>query len=422
VIAAAGPSLDKQLETLARYRDRVLLIAIGPSLGALRRAGLEPDLVHVLESSDVAHQLTRCGATDDLNLVLTPKTHAGLYALPARSRFVAYTGAEPLASWIASELGDRHVISAAGSVALSAVHVAHFSGAGPVLLIGQDLAFEKGRVYAGGSCYERIGFEIQGDRFSYTNMQDRIEAYAGNLAQMRSLTTQRLVQVEGWHGGLVPTSISYASFIQYYRAVAEQLARSGTRLVNCTEGGARIPPLEHCAFGPELERCAGERVDARARIHAAHDAFAATPPQRLREPLRRARGILAGLLRRSRSARRLAEQLARRHAQSAAPDLADRLQQLMRGQQRIFEALPELPWLDCLVQRELQPLISAHFRADRAEPTPRQVIEESLGVLRTAERGLGEAREIALLLEELLLGAPRRESGGRPALQPQAGA
>ncbi len=422
VIAAAGPSLDKQLEALRRHRAQVLLIAIGPSLGALRRAGLEPDLVHVLESSDVAHQLTRSGPTEALQLVLTPKAHPGLYALPVRSRFVSYTGAEPVASWIARQLGETCIVSAAGSVALSAVHLAEACGADPVLLIGQDLAFENGRVYAGGSCYERIGFEVEGTCFRYTNMEERSEAYAGNLAHMRRLTTQRVVWVEGWHGGRVPTSTSYATFIQYYRSVAEQLARSGTRLVNCTEGGARIPPLEHRAFADELAACAGERFDAGARIRALHDAFTPADPEQLREPLRRVRGALAGLLRRCRRCEKAAERLARGLAHAAGPELAQRLQELQRGQQQIFEALAELPWIDCLVQRELQPLIAAQHRADLADATPAQVVAESQGALALALAGLREAREVSERLESLLLGAPLRLRRRRPLARASLGA
>jgi hypothetical protein len=424
VVVAAGPSLDKQLETLSTHRDRVLVIAIGPSLGALRRAGIEPDLVHVLESSDVAHQLTRSGSTADLNLVLTPKTHAGVYELPVRSRFIAYTGAEPLASWIASELGDRHRISAAGSVALSAVYVAQALGANPVMLIGQDLAFADGRVYASGSCYERIGFEVKGERFQYQNMEERAAVYAGDLARMRRMSEQRLVWVEGWHGDRVPTSVTYATFIQYYRGVAEQLARAGTRLVNCTEGGARIPPLEHCAFADELARCAAAPIDAAARIRAAFEAFAPAAAAQLRAPLRRARSTLVDLQRRTRRARKLAETLAQRAAAMPERELAQRMQELQRAQRAIFDALSDFPWIDSLVQRELQPLITAQHRSDRPDATPAQASAESLAMLRLAEKGLAEARGLERRLEAILLGdRPRRlrRAAAAPPAQPQPG-
>jgi hypothetical protein len=422
VIAAAGPSLDKQLETLRHYRDRVVVIAIGPSLGALRKAGIEPDLVHVLESSDVAHQLTRSGATENLNLVLTPKTYAGLYELPVRSRFVAYTGAEPLASWLAGELGDRHRIPAAGSVALSAVHVAQALGANPVILIGQDLAFADGRVYASGSCYERIGFETKGDRFQYQNMEERAAVYAGDRARMRRLTTQRLVWVDGWHGERVPTSVTYATFIQYYRGIAEQVSRAGTRLVNCTEGGAHIPPLEHCGFAETLADCAGEVIDAGARIRAAYDAYQPASAEQLRTPLRSARGTLVDLQRKSRRIRKQAETLAARADAMPARELAQRLQELQRAQRELFDALALFPWIDSLVQRELQPLITAQHRSNRPDATPAQASAESLAMLQLAEKGLSEARAVERQLEVILLGERPRQQRRTPSSTLQPGA
>lgn len=45
VFAAAGPSLDECRESLIKYRDRYILVAVNTSAGALLRKGLTPDFV-----------------------------------------------------------------------------------------------------------------------------------------------------------------------------------------------------------------------------------------------------------------------------------------------------------------------------------------------------------------------------------------
>ena len=115
VVCAAGPSLSKQLPTLARFRDRLVVIAIGQSLRALREAGIEPDLVFVAESQDVAHQLTDAGDLGDLQLVLPPQAHASLFELPVGQHWIAFQNTNPFGCWLAQQLGQDVFVPSAGN-------------------------------------------------------------------------------------------------------------------------------------------------------------------------------------------------------------------------------------------------------------------------------------------------------------------
>lgn len=148
VIAAAGPSLDQQLPLLAHSAGRLLVLAIGQSLRSLHRAGVEPDLCHAIESIDVSRQFLDSGDPGSLSLVLLPSVHPRLFEVPARERFVAYPAGNPLACRVAELLGDHDFFLGGATVAQSAVHLAAAMGANPIFLIGQDLAFTGGRVYA----------------------------------------------------------------------------------------------------------------------------------------------------------------------------------------------------------------------------------------------------------------------------------
>lgn len=169
VVVAAGPSLDKQLPLLREYRDRVIVICIGQALGSLRRAGIEPDLVHVIESKPVLHQLEGAGSTENLNLVLSPDSHPELFEAPVRSLFVATPLLHAVARWVATQLGSRSFVMGGATVAQGSIGLAVALGANPVMLIGQDLAFTDGRAYAKGSAYESVRLDfIQGEDGSTT--------------------------------------------------------------------------------------------------------------------------------------------------------------------------------------------------------------------------------------------------------------
>ena len=399
VVAAAGPSLERQLDTLARLRDRVLLIAIGQALPALRAAGIEPDLVHVIESKNVAHQLVRGGPSDELALVLLPSTHPGLFELPVRARFVSTPVTQGLSCWIARALGETCFVPGGATVAQSAVHLAHALGADPILLIGQDLAFTGGRVYARGSAYDMVSLRERSDgSHELAGLAEKASLFGFTAAPK----TRRadLVWVEGWDGKPVATSRSYAAFRESYRRIGAYLVEKGVRLVNCTEGGARIPGLEHGLFAEILERLPARAIDARARIDRAWADAPRPGASALEQPIADARRALDALERQARAGAKA--------AQAAIPMLArapgaqrEALRRVVRAERRVQEALDELPWLDQLTERARLVNEATVRRAD-ARCDARAGVEEEQRLFDATEKAVRRGRALLDRLEERL--------------------
>lgn len=402
VIAAAGPSLDRQLATLGREAERVLVIAIGQSLRSLRRAGIEPDLVHVLDSADVSHQIEQAGDPAAENLVLFPSVHPALYELPVRSRFVAYPATNRVGCWLSGLLGDRHWPLGGATVAQSAVHIAALLGANPIHLIGQDLAFTGGRVYASGSAYDMVSYRETADGgFVFTSFDEKVELI-GQRDAPRESRREELIWVEGWGGERVPTSKGYASFIDEYRRIGAFLADRGIRLVNCTEGGARIPGLEQMPFDEALERCPHRPVGAKRIIHARFDAAEPVSPDTLRRPLARAAATVFRLARRARTGLGDVARAERLIRTGAANDATlNALRTLGRLEGRLVRELAAAPWLDALSESELQRDAAALRRAD-GELTPDRCVNECRMLLRSLQQSTARAQELLALLEARL--------------------
>lgn len=397
VVAAAGPSLDKQLPLLRRYRDRVVVIAIGQTLKALRAAGIEPDLVHVLESKDVSAQLTGAGDTRSLCLALTPDAHPAIYDVPVRALFTATTGASPMGSWIAQATGESRFTMGGGTVAQGAVGLAVLMECNPILLIGQDLAFTEGRIYASDSAYGFMGVELAEDgTCSFTAMDRKAELLKGETRRTSGdkVGKGRVVWVDGWNEGeRVPTWRAYASFIEQYREIGIGLAQRGYRLVNCTEGGARIPMVEHRPFAELLERIPDRSLDVRGPLLACFDDRPRRSLEDYRDALRSARKRLDDLESEVEKARELEQRTSERLATVRNDQQRlEILRGIARCEKKIRSRLERTRWLDSLVQPEIFAALANQRRSERHEASLEDLVAEARFLIEAAGNGVVRAR------------------------------
>lgn len=397
VVAAAGPSLDKQLPLLRELQDRVLIIAIGQTAKALRQAGIEPHLTHVLESSDVSRQLIDAGDTTQLCVALSPDCHPAIFDVPTRARFVAPANASPMASWLLDATGEKGLTMGGGTVAQGAVGIAVALGAHPILLIGQDLAFTDGRVYASGTAYDFVEVEVaENDDCRFTNMKQKAELESKDADTVNDLSPNkgRVIWVDGWHEGeRVQTWRAYSSFLEQYRDIGRLLAGAGIDLVNCTEGGARIPGLAHRRFAEVLDEVATERFDAREILLAAHDGRAPKRVEDYADALRKSRRILDQIEEAARKALKFTDKTDER-LRDAKNDQqrVEILRGLARHEKRIKRHLARVPWLDALVQPEIYNTIAAVRRTERLDPSIEDLADESAYLFRAARNGVSRAR------------------------------
>lgn len=394
VVCAAGPSLAKQLPRLAAARDRVLVLGIGQSVAALERAGVRADLVLVTETQDVSHQLEAAPNLEAQNLVLVPQSHPSLFALPVRRRFLAFERGQPISCWLGAAMGMGPEIRSGGSVAVSAVFLAAFLGAERVLLIGQDLAFTEGRRYSAGTIYEKLGVETQPDgEVFFTSLKSKGDLFR-RYTPDRELAPGTL-RVEDWEGRPILTDQTYASFREEYRAVGQELRSEGVELVNCTEGGARIPGLVHERFVEALAEarppdCApSELLDV-----AAIEGPQADPAGLAREAAQLRRSVLTL----ARDAKRALDRLGAVGKAAGGLD-PSRLRAFLPFESRVRAQLDALPVVVSMIQHELQILTLASRRQDGGA---RGAVDRSRGLIEAACRGADGMLELLDRLEAAL--------------------
>jgi hypothetical protein len=280
---------------------------------------------------------------------------------------------------MAKALGEPHLLRSGGSVAVSSVFLAAFLGATRIALIGQDLAFTDGRRYAEGTVYDALRVETEADgQVFFTNLKVKGDFFERPTPDREA--APGALWVEGWDGEPVLTDRSYASFLNEYESVARLLGEEGVRLENCTEGGARIPGLNHLPLADFLEAAPRRPLPADQRIEATRGA---ANPGDAAKLIREARDLEQATRALLKDARQGLERVARLEAAGPAGDTGA-LRRLQSAETKVRQQLERLPGIAAMMQHELHELSLASLRrgaADSGGPLAR-----SRGLLEAAER------------------------------------
>jgi hypothetical protein len=248
VLAAAGPSLDSNIEVLERVVDRVVLIAADTALRPLLSAGIEPHLVVGLDPSE-----TNGRHLVDLpelpNTWLVAEGSLDPEALPAfAGRIFGFQVSDHHPwPWLRSVGFARDRLRAWGSVLTSAFDLALKAGCDPIVFVGADLAYTGGQPYCRGTTFEDDWARWVVAGWSVTDL------WRG------SIDSRGPVSVPGIEGRAVETAPHLLAFREW---IVEQVAANPTRsFVNAT--GAGVLSGEGLRLASLLELEARERLDRR---------------------------------------------------------------------------------------------------------------------------------------------------------------
>lgn len=130
VIAAAGPSLDYEIESLKEYRSEFNIICVGSALRPLMSKGIKPDAIVIIDGKEIVKKQFEGFENKDIPLCF--KATASRWAVDF------YNG--PKYIFNASD-EDEYTLEIRGTVAVPAIDIAIKSAAKEIILLGQDLAF-----------------------------------------------------------------------------------------------------------------------------------------------------------------------------------------------------------------------------------------------------------------------------------------
>jgi hypothetical protein len=153
VVAGAGESLERSLDSLRRYRNRFYLLAVDTALPVLSARNIQPDAVVVLEGQ-LANAAGFLGhGNQEIPLICDLSAHPStLDAIRGSKHFVLSAFSSTLLlDRLASTGLDVPMIRPMGSVGVAAVELAKAITTRPVFLTGLDFCYTPGKPHSRGA-------------------------------------------------------------------------------------------------------------------------------------------------------------------------------------------------------------------------------------------------------------------------------
>lgn len=144
IIISAGPSLDRNLAELIKYKSKIekyFIITGSRTLDAVMKKGIKPDMVVSVDPVNDNYDMMKNYLEEDIILAF--------YEYSNRYLVRNYKGEKlylpSVLSNIIPELHDARRVFTAGSVAHNCIDIAKVMGCSPIILLGQDFAFTYGK-------------------------------------------------------------------------------------------------------------------------------------------------------------------------------------------------------------------------------------------------------------------------------------
>ena len=272
IVVGAGPSLAKNIHILKAAKGKAIIVAVHRALESLHRAGIVPDMTIAIEARDVRHQFEDVGIGAVAACLMSTTVDPNLQDHGAQ-RTIYFTS-QAREDWLLAPEDRCHEALSLGTVSHSAVSLGKVWGCDPIIMVGQDLAFTDGDVYhrEGADGTTRIEqTDVDGHWKLAGFSPDRAKTLKGSEHDGFNV-----IEVPAATGGTVLTSTSFNAF----RKTLEDMARTwtgGTRLLNCTEGGANIEGWTNAVLSSVVTDLPEHSLDVAESLDAQRDRSAQGP-------------------------------------------------------------------------------------------------------------------------------------------------
>lgn len=219
VIASAGPSLEKNMHLLREVYDKALIIAVGTAASILDSHGIEPHIIMGIDGHPTESKIFKALRNYNPLFIYAHMIHyESIQVYPGDKMWISLQGEKKLECFFEKIGYECPSIVSGGSIAHTALSFAHWLKCSPIILIGQDLAYTDGKLYASGSAHQ----------------QDNV-------------TRANYIEEEDIHGNKVFTKRTLLTFKHWFEDYVK-IKLGDTKIYNCTEGGLNINGIPNVSF------------------------------------------------------------------------------------------------------------------------------------------------------------------------------
>ncbi|MBC9784449.1 motility associated factor glycosyltransferase family protein [Heliobacterium chlorum] len=216
VIVAAGPSLEKNIDQLAEFAVRGVIIATSPTLRALLQRGIRPNFVVIIDGDPANLNYFKDLPNDEVPLVFDATTYPFiLQSYRGGGKHFVLFGADkkPVYNVLETHVDiTQSIVNVGGSVANMGLNLAYQLGCNPIVFAGQDLAL--------------------------TNQVTHFSGY-DNRRGVVDINDKNLIETEDIFGEKIYTQSILMAFREWFEWFIT--VHADRTYINATEGGIGIP-------------------------------------------------------------------------------------------------------------------------------------------------------------------------------------
>lgn len=234
ILVAAGPSLDKNVKELKKAKGRAFLLVVDTALNTVLENGIIPDMTISVDSRKPL-TLFKNSKYEQIPIALSMNSNKEVVQRNHAKHFYEVNEGSYLEKMIHRIGKEIMQLPTGGSVANNGLSLLHEMGFKTIILVGQDLA------YPGG---------VEHTEAAYGKGNDKIDTKKKDY-----------IEVEDNYGNMVLTEANmniYRKWIENYINAYEEL-----RVINATEGGAKISGTEFMPLSEAIEECCGREFAVR---------------------------------------------------------------------------------------------------------------------------------------------------------------
>lgn len=264
IIVSAGPTLDRNIETLKKHRDKYILLVVGTAAKTIASQGLKPDFIVQIETYDSTKQFNELNL-EGVNLITEPYSHPELRNKPFERTFSHISANSPINQFWSEMCGENiEEYWTKGTVSYTALNCARILGCSKIIFVGQDLAYIDGQCYSKDSAYKDLycglnpitsHWEIMArdlDKFAEAIYPSEDKEYSIKVALNRLSNLNRsLHTVKGIQGNMLPTESVYAAFIEPLKEFTQHF--NDRHYINTSLVGAQIDGFENMSLEDALK-------------------------------------------------------------------------------------------------------------------------------------------------------------------------
>lgn len=243
IVVSAGPSLNKNILELKEAVGKANIIATDTAMKPLLNAGIVPNFFVVVDGlkpgvlfqhkdiSKVPMVTMTAIATEPMKIHKGKKFfYASDSAIEEEIMQKAYAKDQKTVKipWLAS----------GGSVANSAFSLGIYMGSQTIILVGQDLAMTGNKTHADGTFKEKM---------------ETIDVNSGQYFEIESID-----------GGKVLTRLDFKMYLDWFEDQIKE--KSNIRVIDATEGGAKIHGSEVMTLKEAIEKCCKKKYSVKYRV------------------------------------------------------------------------------------------------------------------------------------------------------------